>query len=409
MNKRMLSLFVMILLTVQWVTVGVQVNAANPSHEQIKEIIEEVALEKNIPAVILKAIADKESKFRQFTDSGAPFVSNGNTGIMQVNRVHHGTYDVQRLREDLRYNIEAGADILQSKWDWSVVPTIGDGDPNIVENWYFALWAYNSWDGRNNPNIHGSGVYQEELLQLVREKYNQPVTSIDWSLIPRSGTPSGGTQVATPEKHHYAVAEEKKEEKIFVVTRSGGNRSIFRDVADHQQEMYIESIVKEEIMSGVGQELFKPDDLITREQVAKVIVDALDLEVVDETMAVSKIVDWHEVSGWARDFMSIVYQLEIMTGYEDGTLRPSDFVTREQAAVILASGLNTNTMIMTAEPYEDQEKISPWAIDSINELKTLGILQRDNRLRPKDYITRAEFSKWIYYLLRYDSDALRLQ
>ncbi|GAA2643172.1 SGNH/GDSL hydrolase family protein [Streptomyces lunalinharesii] len=47
---------------------------------------------------------------------------------------------------DYTANIAAGADILAEKWNTThgAGMTINDGRPEYIENWFFALWAYNS-------------------------------------------------------------------------------------------------------------------------------------------------------------------------------------------------------------------------------------------------------------------------
>lgn len=177
--------------------------AENPGHEEIEKIIEEVAAEKNIPAVILKAIAWYESQYRQFDNDGNPFVSYGNTGIMQINKVHK-SLDQNLLKNDIKYNIAAGADILLGRFNamGKTLPQIGDMNPQILENWYFALWGYNGWASKNNPNVNGDKTYQEKIFQLIRTRYNQPVTSIPASLLPKSGLPSSSLHMETPAPYH---------------------------------------------------------------------------------------------------------------------------------------------------------------------------------------------------------------
>ncbi|RKN10187.1 GDSL-type esterase/lipase family protein [Streptomyces radicis] len=47
---------------------------------------------------------------------------------------------------DYTANIAAGADILADKWNQTMSAglVVNDGDPRWIENWFFALWAYNS-------------------------------------------------------------------------------------------------------------------------------------------------------------------------------------------------------------------------------------------------------------------------
>lgn len=194
------------------------------SQDDIEMVIEEVARRKNIPPVILKAIAWKESRKTQFTSAGAPFVSRGNRGIMQINEIHTG-FDAELILYDVEYNIEAGADILLSKWLDPRTPVVGDRDPNVLEHWYFALWAYNGWLSRNNPNLHGENTYQDGLFDLIRTRYGQEVSTVDWSYIPAGGLPPADLHLPEP-----------------AVTHEGG--ILFfqpedRALADARQELYV--------------------------------------------------------------------------------------------------------------------------------------------------------------------------
>jgi hypothetical protein len=114
-----------------------------------------------IPAVLLKAIGWVESGWHQFTPQGTPLVSfDFGYGIMQVTSGMAGAFGnvdgdldpgVQSaIASSYRYNIDFGAGILATKW--STTPRIGDGNPSVLENWYYALWAYNGWGWVNNPN-----------------------------------------------------------------------------------------------------------------------------------------------------------------------------------------------------------------------------------------------------------------
>ncbi|WP_159434346.1 transglycosylase SLT domain-containing protein [Peptoclostridium litorale] len=189
---------------------------SNPARSEIEAIIEDVASEKGIPAVILKAIAWTESGMRQFS-GGSPLVSFDGVsyGIMQVTPGVHTSYDLNRLKYDIRYNIEAGAAILLEKWGYAfksspLIPTIGDGDPRVLENWYFAIWAYNGWSQSNNPNMipydHATWVqreaYQDKVLGYAYSQFGQSITPVDDNDLPESGLPDKYANFSTPRPSH---------------------------------------------------------------------------------------------------------------------------------------------------------------------------------------------------------------
>ena len=143
---------------------------------------------RTVPPSILKAVGWVESGWRQFTPAGRPLVSfDFGYGTMQITSGMAGAFGnaggsidpaVQSsIATDYRFNIGYGAKMLAQKW--AAVPRIGDGDPAKVENWYYALWAYNGWGWANNPNNPrfarrgtpatdpASYPYQERVLYLV--------------------------------------------------------------------------------------------------------------------------------------------------------------------------------------------------------------------------------------------------
>ena len=176
----------------------------NPSRQEIEKMIDEVALKRGVPSVILKSIARVESVYEHFNKDGSPKISGTSIGLMQINNIHGG-YDTNKLKYDIMYNIEAGADVLLNKWSMSSyqnVACVGNMDPNILENWYFALWAYNGWAQSNNPNMLSSYAkkytYQQLIYDIAKKEYGQTINNIDFSYLPSTGKPSRSLVVPTP-------------------------------------------------------------------------------------------------------------------------------------------------------------------------------------------------------------------
>jgi len=155
-------------------------------YQDISKKIEDVANKYNIPPVLLKAIAWMESGWKQYEldpTTGQPLLDKPlmgrdgiGIGIMQISSYNStDTETIARLKNDLDYNLEVGAQMLNQKWRAS--PKIGNGDRNVLENWYFAVWAYNNWGPRNNPNfITGKSAYQDSIFSLMGQTYNSAIT-----------------------------------------------------------------------------------------------------------------------------------------------------------------------------------------------------------------------------------------
>ena len=181
----------------------------NPSRVEIEKMIEEVAEKRAIPAVLLKAIARVETSCSHYNSNGTVKTNGNCIGLMMVNN-SNGGYDSNKLKNDIQYNIEAGADVLLSKWSMSSlqsVASVGNMDPNVLENWYFALWAYNGWAQSNNPHMLQSYVkkytYQQLIYDICKKEYQQNINNIDFSYLPNSGNPSRSLVVPTPSNVNY--------------------------------------------------------------------------------------------------------------------------------------------------------------------------------------------------------------
>lgn len=138
---------------------------------QIKEVLTTEAIKRNIPPEILKGVALTENgSLKQFNDDGTPLISfDGGIGIMQVTLSDTDTkYDKERLKYDTRYNIQAGADILLEKWNYGGkrIPTVNGNEMDILENWYFAIMAYNGLLSRNDPNTSPT-TYQGRVYNNI--------------------------------------------------------------------------------------------------------------------------------------------------------------------------------------------------------------------------------------------------
>lgn len=204
-----MKLLVVLLLIVVMLPIPSQASETqsyqNPSYEETARKLEIIAKSKNIPSVILKAVAFVESGWRQFDKNGNvvtnPYGPRPGLGIMQVTSYDSSNTElVKKLRYDIDFNISYGADILNAKWDFA--PKIGNADRNILENWYYALWAYNGWVPYNNPNnaaAAGRVAYQDKIISVIgREYLSGVVTPVQITPIPKNLFPFG----TLPKRNH---------------------------------------------------------------------------------------------------------------------------------------------------------------------------------------------------------------
>jgi len=184
-------------------------NDPNPSSTVIRAYLKEMALKYNIPSVVLMGIAYTESGWRQFDSSGNTIINyNSQTsfdiGIMQINSVSRS--DIDKLKTDIFYNIEVGAKILDGKW--KITPGIGDRDRNVLENWYYAIWAYNGFSYTNHPLNTSGRHYQDKVIDNIARfmlgNDGQPLWTPTTITKPNPSTIANPPQwIPTPTPYHY--------------------------------------------------------------------------------------------------------------------------------------------------------------------------------------------------------------
>ncbi|NHN30154.1 S-layer homology domain-containing protein [Paenibacillus agricola] len=112
---------------------------------------------------------------------------------------------------------------------------------------------------------------------------------------------------------------------------------VFADTDNHWAQNSISTAAMHGIISGYSDTTFGPDDLITREQMAVLIVGVNKMEWVADGKAYA---DSSDVSDWAKAAIAITTSKGLLDGFEDGTLKPKGKTTRAEAATVILRALS---------------------------------------------------------------------
>ncbi|WP_246362192.1 S-layer homology domain-containing protein [Paenibacillus alba] len=105
----------------------------------------------------------------------------------------------------------------------------------------------------------------------------------------------------------------------------------FKDVSQNEWFYpYVNAAYKAGFITGFTDDQFNPDEKLTREQMAVIIVKALGIQAAGQTSALA---DMDQVSDWAKADVQTVIARQLMSGW-DNRFQPSDEVTREMATVV---------------------------------------------------------------------------
>ncbi|MGI6554506.1 MAG: S-layer homology domain-containing protein [Bacillota bacterium] len=207
---------------------------------------------------------------------------------------------------------------------------------------------------------------------------------VNWSEGTISGKTTHFTQFAVLVKHKDGQPEKViPEPNIFL-----------NDIAGHWAEDYIRSFVTSGLINGYPDGSFKPNNMITRAEFAKILVSAFDVPALRGK--VFKDTERH----WAEGFIASAHTAGIISGYNEDFFGPDDPVTREQIAsmVVKAANLSGGSEEIS---FKDGHSISSWARKSVAIASANGIITGygDYTFRPRNNATRAEAVTIIYRML----------
>lgn len=152
-------------------------------------------------------------------------------------------------------------------------------------------------------------------------------------------------------------------------------------------------------INGYEDGTYQPLREVTRAEFAAVMERIFALEEESE-------VSFSDLEGWEWYCRTIrrAVRAGYITGYEDGTVRPQESLTREQAAVIAARACGWDSEDSTG--FTDEDSISDWARGAVGALAKKGIISGDENgcFRPKDSISRAETAKLLAAIHKQSAD-----
>lgn len=208
---------------------------------------------------------------------------------------------------------------------------------------------------------------------------------------------------------------------------------LFDDVTDPTVWYYDAAVYGKEkgiFMGAYGKLL--PDDQITRGEVATVLariaigqdmIDELDdaefeqlLDHISEAMGVTP-VEFTDIEGkFYERHARVAAAFGFINGYENGTFRGEDDITREELATVLMrmiyllaegdiSGIELENPV---EAFNDADKVSDWAVEYVEDARSIGLFCGDENVNfnPQANATRAEVAQTMMRM--YASNSLLL-
>lgn len=180
--------------------------------------------------------------------------------------------------------------------------------------------------------------------------------------------------------------------------------SNFVDVPHHYWAYGAISLVtQEKLMSGYQDGSFRPDRSLTREEAASLFSRLIGESPTTTSTTFQDI----SPERWSAQAIESVASQNLISGYGDNSYRPDKPMSRQEFALVTykfihSRGYRTeDPTVLDNVNFGDQKFIAPWAQTAVRELASLGFLSYDprNLFNPEKYITRAEAAEITYRLL----------
>ncbi|WP_143088571.1 S-layer homology domain-containing protein [Paenibacillus algorifonticola] len=178
----------------------------------------------------------------------------------------------------------------------------------------------------------------------------------------------------------------------------------FSDLGKHWAKADIELLASKLIVNGVKEGIFAPDQTITRAEFSVLLVRALALPGDAASADVFKDV---KSTAWYARAVGAAVKANLVNGFDDGTFRPNEAITREQMAALISKAIVAagKTAPKTADlsPFGDQAKISTWAKEAVGQSVEAGIVTGTDKgtFEPVANATRAQAVVMLKRLLQY--------
>ena len=156
------------------------------------------------------------------------------------------------------------------------------------------------------------------------------------------------------------------------------------------------------VVNGYDDGGFHPESRVTRAEFCKFVTAALGIQLPENPGT-----SFGDISAdeWYAPYVAAAAELKIINGYEDGSFRPDNNITREEAAAIICRAAEALELPISETRlninFEDENEIQNVFVGYVDKLYTAGIINGDENgcFRPSDSLSRAETAQMIENLL----------
>jgi len=226
-------------------------------------------------------------------------------------------------------------------------------------------------------NIDIGGIFGDGASQESGENAAQETVTQTPDVVPETDASQEETESAADGESQESGTQAETDKKIY-----------FSDVpADSSYAEAVEKLVLSGIINGYADNTFRPENGITRAEMCKMI--NLTFNYIDYDKAEG----FPDVSpeDWFSPYVLAAQQAGYIEGYEDGSFRPNNNITRQEVCVIINRILKPMDLGLNVTITDE---VSDWAKEAVTlvVMNMMMPLEENNTFRAKENIKRYELA-----------------
>jgi ElaB/YqjD/DUF883 family membrane-anchored ribosome-binding protein len=250
------------------------------------------------------------------------------------------------------------------------------------------------------------GAYSIRTIKLDRENTNRNLVAVQY--IPENGTVIfvPAKMETGPDGTNEAILNVPHNSLYTVVNVQART---FADLIGHWAKADVEHLASKLLVNGVAADRFESEGTITRAEFSALLVRGLGLSV-KESEGGDRFADV-PASAWYASAVNVAVASGLVSGIDAGRFAPNDPITREQMAVVIVGALTFTSHGTGSDGQEgghldaftDRDSISSWAQAAVVRASEDGIMKgmEDGRFAPREYVTRAQAAVILKRFLQY--------
>ena len=253
-----------------------------------------------------------------------------------------------------------------------------------------------TWSGymsSYDPTVAGTYMFRGELIVEEGYKNNLGLYSLLTVVMKEKGNTSGDESTTPTQPTQPTQPTEPTKPTEPDQPDQPGQTVLFTDLDTVPwASAKILELANKGAISGVSEGLFAPEEAVTRAQFAAILARAFDLLDKDASCDFKDV----SKQDWYYSAVASAKKAGITAGYEDNTFRPDALITRQEMAAMAyrVAGIAGLILPSTGEKitFSDETEMEGYAKDLIYAMQQAGIINGlgDGRFGPAENATRAQ-------------------